>query len=69
MRNKKALFNTREGADMNLKKIIFRAGFVAVVFFVLTFTIYFFNLDMKMAEKIMPMISKQYDKVKKEKRL
>ncbi len=54
---------------MNLKKIIFRAGFVAVVFFVLTFTIYFFNLDMKMAEKIMPMISKQYDKVKKEKRL
>jgi len=54
---------------MNLKKIIFRAGFVVVVFFVLTFTIYFFNLDMKMAEKIMPMISKQYDKVKKEKRL
>ncbi|MDE6053463.1 MAG: hypothetical protein K2G55_06835 [Lachnospiraceae bacterium] len=42
---------------------------VAAVFFVLTFIVYIFNLDMKAAAKIMPVISKHYDKVKKEKRL
>lgn len=38
-----------------------------VVFFVLTFLVYFFNLDMKTAAKIMPVISRHYDKVKKRK--
>jgi len=41
----------------------------AAAFFVVTFTIYFFNLDMKAAEKIMPVFAKHYDHVKKEKRL
>ena len=49
--------------------ILFILVIVALCLFVLTFLVYFFNLDMKMAARIMPWISKRYDKVKKEKRL
>lgn len=49
--------------------ILLGVAAAAAVFFVLTFLVYFFNLDMKAAAKIMPLISKHYDKVKKEKRL
>ncbi len=52
---------------MRIRKILSGVVIVTAVFFVLTFIIYFFNLDMKAAAKIMPVISKQYDKVKKEK--
>ncbi len=52
---------------MRIGKILSGVVIVTAVFFVLTFIIYFFNLDMKAAAKIMPVISKQYDKVKKEK--
>lgn len=54
---------------MIIVKILLGVVVAAAVFFILTFTIYFFNLDMKAAAKIMPLISKHYDKVKKEKRL
>ena len=54
---------------MMILKLLLGVVIVAAVFFILTFTVYFFNLDMKAAEKIMPWISKLYDKVKKEKRL
>lgn len=50
-------------------KILLGIGIAAVVFFLLTFIVYFFNLDMKAASVIMPVIEKHYDKVKKEKRL
>lgn len=50
-------------------KFLLGVVIAAVVFFVLTFIIYFFNLDMKAAAKIMPVLSKHYDKVRKEKRL
>ncbi|MDE6621499.1 MAG: hypothetical protein K2K74_13650 [Lachnospiraceae bacterium] len=49
--------------------ILLGVAAAAAAFFVLTFLVYFFNLDMKAAAKIMPLISKHYDKVKKEKRL
>lgn len=54
---------------MMIAKIVLGVVIVAAAFFVLTFIVYFFNLDMKAAAKIMPVISKHYDKVKKEKRL
>lgn len=54
---------------MTFTKIMFRLAAAAAVFFVVTFTIYFWNLDMKAAEKIMPVVAKHYDHVKKEKRL
>lgn len=50
-------------------KIVFGIVIALVVLFVLTFSIYFFNLDMKAVEAIMPVLEKHYDKVKKEKRL
>ncbi len=52
---------------MRIRKILSGVVIVTAVFFVLTFIIYFFNLDMKAAAKIMPVISKQYDKIRKEK--
>ena len=42
---------------------------VAVVFFVLTFTVYFFNLDMKMMTLLEPLFLKHYDKVKRDQHL
>ncbi len=39
---------------------------VLVVFFVLTFTVYFFNLDMKLTSKIEPIFLKHYDKIKRD---
>ena len=54
---------------MKFLKVVLGAAAVAAAFFVVTFTIYFFNLDMKAAEKIMPVFAKHYDHVKKEKRL
>lgn len=54
---------------MMMIKFLLGVVIAVVVFFVLTFIIYFFNLDMKAAAKIMPVLSKHYDKVRKEKRL
>ena len=54
---------------MMIAKFLLVVVIAAAVFFALTFLVYFFNLDMKAASKIMPVISKHYDKVKKEKRL
>ncbi len=42
---------------------------IAVAFFVLTFTVYFFNLDMKMMAMIQPWLLKLYDKRKRERKL
>lgn len=54
---------------MIMKKILLGVATAAAGFFALTFIVYFFNLDMKAAAKIMPVISRYYDRVKKEKRL
>lgn len=54
---------------MIILKFLLGVVIAAAVFFVLTFIVYFFNLDMKAAAKIMPVLSRRYDKVKKEKRL
>ena len=49
--------------------ILFWIVVVAVAFFVLTFTVYFFNLDMKMMAAIQPWLLKLYDKRKRERKL
>ena len=54
---------------MKFSKIMIYIFSAAAAFFVVTFTIYFFTLDMKAAEKIMPVFAKHYEHVKKEKRL
>lgn len=38
-------------------------------FFVVSFTVYFFNLDMKLTAAIEPLLLKHYDKVKRDRHL
>lgn len=42
---------------------------VAVALFVLTFTVYFFNLDMKLTSSLQPLLTKIYDKRKRERKM
>ena len=42
---------------------------VIVALFVLTFIVYFFNLDMKLTAALEPLFVKHYDKVKRDKHL
>lgn len=54
---------------MILLKIIGIAALVALIFFVVTFTVYFFNLDMKLTAALEPLFLKHYDKIKRDKHL
>lgn len=42
---------------------------VIVALFVITFTIYFFNLDMKLIRKVYDLLGKHYDTMKRDKKL
>ena len=42
---------------------------VIVAFFALTFTVYFFNLDMKLTAAIEPILLKHYDKIDRDQHL
>ena len=50
-------------------KILMIVAIVIVALFVLTFTVYIFNLDMKLTAAIYPWLEKQYDKVKRDQHL
>lgn len=41
----------------------------ALAFFVVTFTVYFFNLDMKLTAAMEPIFLKHYDKIDRDKHL
>ena len=51
---------------LNIIKVV---AIVIVALFALTFTVYFFNLDMKLTAAIYPWLNKQYDKVKRDQHL
>ena len=51
---------------LNILKIV---AIVIVALFALTFTVYIFNLDMKLTAAIYPWLEKQYDKVKRDQHL
>ncbi len=42
---------------------------VILSLFILTFIIYFFNLDMKLIRKVYDLLGKHYDKMKRDKKL
>ena len=42
---------------------------VILVFFVVTFAIYWFNLDMKLVRKVYDLLGKHYDNMKRDKKL
>lgn len=47
-------------------KFLFRLLLVALGFFVVTFTVYFFNLDMKLTAAIEPFLLKHYDRIERD---
>ncbi|MCM1569809.1 MAG: hypothetical protein NC081_10240 [Roseburia sp.] len=47
---------------MIVLKIVLVTGLVLAVLFVLSLIIYFFNLDMKAASLVMPLLEKHYDR-------
>lgn len=52
-----------------LIKIVLIAAAAALGLFLLTFAVYFFNLDMKMMAAVEPMLAKVYDRRKRERRI
>ena len=51
---------------MLLLTILLIAVIVVAALFVLTFTVYFFNLDMKLTALMEPIFLKHYDKIKRD---
>lgn len=54
---------------MLVLKIILIAAMVAAALFLLTFTVYFFNLDMKLMAAVEPLLDKLYDRRKRQRKL
>lgn len=52
-----------------LKKTVIILGIAAILFFVVTFIVYFFNLDMKLTAAIEPYLEKWHDRVPRERKL
>ena len=53
----------------NNMEVIFIILGVILALFVVTFTIYFFNLDMKLIRKVYDLLGKHYDTMKRDKKL
>lgn len=52
-----------------LLKILLILVIVVAALFVVTFLVYFFNLDMKLTAAIYPLMQKHYDKIDRDKHL
>lgn len=52
-----------------VKKLVKIVGISAVLFFVVSFTVYMFNLDMKLTAAIEPYLEKWHDRVARERKL
>lgn len=50
-------------------KVILIIAIVLVCLFVLSFIVYFFNLDMKLTSAMEPLLEKHYDKIKRKRNL
>ena len=50
-------------------KVLGIIAIVVVALFVLTFIVYFFNLDMKLTAALEPLFLKHYDKIKRDRHL
>lgn len=54
---------------MKLLKFLFKLLMIAAGFFVVTFTVYILNLDMKLTARIEPFLLKHYDKIERDRHL
>ena len=52
-----------------MKKACILTAVISVLFFTLTFTVYFLNLDMKLVYKVYNALGVHYDKQEKDRRL
>ena len=52
-----------------LLRIIKKLAIFSILFFVITFIIYIFNLDMKLTAAIEPLLLKHYDKIERDQHL
>lgn len=52
-----------------LLKILKVLAIISVIFFGVTFTVYIFNLDMKLTAAIYPWLDKHYDKIPRDQHL
>ena len=50
-------------------KVLLIIAIVFVALFVLSLIVYFFNLDMKLASAIQPLLQKYYDKIKRDRKI
>ena len=50
-------------------KLLGKLLIAALAFFAVTFTIYFFNLDMKLTAAVEPWLLKHYDKIERDRHL
>lgn len=49
-----------------LFKLLWKLLLIALGFFIVTFTVYFFNLDMKLTAAIEPFLLKHYDRIERD---
>lgn len=52
-----------------LLKVLLIIAIVIATFFVLSFAVYFFNLDMKLTSALEPLLEKHYDKIKRNRKI
>ncbi len=61
--------NRRLKMKKTLLKILLYVLTGGLAFFVVTFTVYFFNIDMKMTSMIEPLLLKWYDRIPRDQHL
>ncbi|MEI3100927.1 MAG: hypothetical protein V8T45_03635 [Oscillospiraceae bacterium] len=49
-----------------VKKLLVKLLLVLLALFAVTFTVYFFNLDMKLTAAIEPLLQKHYDRIERD---
>ena len=69
MQYKRNLLKLIKEKNMAFFKIISKIIAVILALFGVTFTIYWFNLDMKLVNKIYFLLQKHYDNMKRDKKL
>ena len=61
--------HNREDSMATFLHVLLIIAIVIVALFVITFVVYFFNLEMKLLAKLEPLFMKHYNKVKRDKHL
>ena len=55
--------------ELTMLKVLLVIAIIFFALFVLSFIVYFFNLDMKLTSAIQPLLAKHYDKIKRDRKI